>query len=404
MNNMKTEILSFINKYFEEYFIKRDYDGVKECLSSELIAIGTGLNEFASSPNESIELFKKDLNEVKKPIKYTNLRININFSTLEFAVVSGDFTISGEASGINFEIPTVRYSFTLKKENSDWKILHLHMSTPNDQQEDDELYPLQKLVAQNELLNKKVDERTSELKKINTKLESIINTREKLFSIISHDIRSPFNGLLGFIDLLDKKYDEYDSAKTKKIISLINISSNRIFDLVDKLLVWSKANRHGFNLNLKPVNLYSIIQNSIEIFNESIIEKNIIIKNEIPNSLYVQSDEFMLSTIIRNLLSNAIKYSEIDGQVIIKCNEEKTTEEGVVNIGIEDTGIGIEESIITKILESDIVDSKEGTNNEKGTGLGLSICKEFIGLHGFSLNINSKPGIGTAVDFNLKTI
>ncbi|PLX12008.1 MAG: hypothetical protein C0598_06845 [Marinilabiliales bacterium] len=400
MADLKKEIHQFVEKYFRIYFLERDFEKIKTLLSSEMTVIGTGLHEIGKNAKETLQLYEKDISEVTSPIKYSNLNINIHTLNQHFSVVSGDFSINGESDGIKFSIPNLRYSLTIRKEKGVWKIIHLHISTPNEQQKDNELYPLQKLIEHNELLNKKVEERTKELLEVNQSLLKSIQTKDKLLSIISHDIRSPFNGLLGFSDLLAERYDEYDSSKHKHFIKLIKESSHKIYDLVDSLLLWSNSQRHTLEFNPTKLHLRELATNCSDIFNQSLLSKNISLLNNINEEIIVHADEFMISTIFRNLISNSLKFTKPGGQINISAFKES---EGKITICIEDTGVGMTEEQINKIFESDINTSTEGTNKEKGSGLGLSVCKEFIECHSSKLWIESTTSMGSRFFFNLQT-
>lgn len=296
----KRDIIAFVEEYFKVYFTERNNSKIKPFLSPNLSVVGTGIHEIANTANDSLILFKKDFEEVTTPIKYSNLEINIPVHTDCVSIVSGVLSLTGEAAGITFNIDPIRYSFTVIKENESLKILHIHMSTPNDQQEEDELYPLQKLIKQNELLNQKVAERTKELVEANNDLKKSNQTKEKLFSIIAHDIKNPFNTLLGIVDILQSQYEDFDVIQQKKYIKMISDSSNKIYNLADNLLIWAKIQQDRFHCKLKPLNLRNIVQKSSEIYNEMLTNKKIDLKNVIDKSIIVLCDEFMLSTIYQS--------------------------------------------------------------------------------------------------------
>ena len=404
MEIKKKEIINFVEEYFKVYFTERNYSKLVSFLSSEMTVIGTGLHEIGRTIEDTLLLFKKDLEEVKSPIEYSNLDININIQTQQFSIVSGDFSIKGESKGISFVISPIRYSFTIRKEKVAWKILHLHISTPNDMQEDGELYPLQKLIKQNKLLNQKVEERTKELIEANSLLIRSNRTKEKLFALIAHDIKSPFNSLLGFIDILKNKYEDLDSKQHKKYINIISDSSKKIYNLADNLLIWSKLQQDMFDCKSVPINLSNTVQKSADIFIEVLKSKKIKFINNIDNSIIVSSDEFMLSTIFRNLISNAIKFSYPESSINIGIVSNNPELENVITVCVEDTGIGISQKQINDLLTSDVNKSTKGTNNEKGTGLGLSLCKEFLNLQGSKFWIESTPNMGSKFYLNLHSL
>ncbi len=402
MKSVEAEIRIFIEEYFKAYFAERDFSKVTPFLSQDISLIGTGLHEISVTAEESFHLYKEDFKEVPKPIKFFNLDINLNIIDTNFCLAFGNFAMKGESNGINFTIDPLRYSMTIVKENAQWKLLHLHISTPNNLQDDNEVYPLQKLVSQNVLLNQKVEERTKKLVEANKRLTESNSTKEKLFSIIAHDIKSPFNTLLGFVNALQNQYDEFDAEDHKKFIGYINDSANKIYTLADNLLIWSKLQQNMFEINLTPLNLNKIVRKSSDLFNETIRNKNINFLNKTDHSIFVMSDEFMLDTILRNLISNAIKYTDTNGFITIGAVNSKVN--GEITVFVEDTGIGIPSDRIDTLFNSEVNVSTEGTDYEKGTGLGLYLCKEFINLHGTRIWAESELGKGSKICFTLKKL
>lgn len=400
----KTKIKSFIQAYFKTYFTDRNFEKLKAFFSSEMTGIGTGIHEFAETPEIMFSLYKKDLLEVSSPIKYTDLEIYVGFVSDQLSTLSCKFNIETEVDGNLLSIPNLRHSFTLIKEKGEWKILQIHVSAPNDQQVGEELYPLQKLITQNELLTKMVDKRTRELQEKNKALSNSNNTKDTLLSIISHDLRAPFNSLLGFIEILSSQYDELDSESHKKFISIISNSSKKIYNLTDNLLIWSRLQRNGFEFSPTALNLQKIVDNSLAVLEELSKDKGLEITNEISRSSIILGDKYMLSTILRNLISNAIKFTPNEGQIIISAKTESSEDGGLITVCVQDNGVGIPKNKMKKLIGSGINQSTNGTNNEEGSGIGLVLCKEFIDLHGTKIWVESKPGSGSKFYFNLKTV
>jgi len=404
MSNLNKEIKLFVEEYFRTYFTERDFEKMKTFLSPEMTGIGTGLNEYGDSPEETFLLYEKDLKEVTTPIKYTNEKVKITFLSTDISTVMGVLFIQGDVDGKLFTVPDLRYTMTLRKEKGSWKILQFHMSTPNDQQEKDELYPLQKLSKLNKLLNKTVDERTKELKITNEKLVKSNNTKETLLSIISHDLRNPFNSLLGFIEILKTQYEKLNSDSHKKYIKIISDSSNKVFVLLDNLLTWSNLQRNGFEFCPTSIDLQKTVFEIVTIFKEQLEEKQISIFNKIEESTIVLGDKFMLSTILRNLISNSLKFTPNNGTITISISHQNTLFDDEITVCIQDTGVGIPLDKMNSLFKPGFHESTKGTNQEIGTGLGLSLCKEFIDIHGTKIWGESTPEVGSTFYFNIKKI
>lgn len=399
--DVRTEIELFIKDYLKTYFIDRSFEKVNSFFSHNITCIGTGLHEFGLTPEKTLDLYRNDINELPTPINFSDVKITVCSVTPNVSTVICTFNIQTEVDESILLIPNLRNSFTLVKERSEWKILQLHISTPNDQQEEVELYPLQKMIKKNELLKQLVEEKTKELQFTNDELIKSNITKDKLFSIISHDLKSPFNSLLGFVNILEEEYDELDTVSHKKFIKTIYNSSNLIYNLLDNLLTWSRIQTHKIEFSPTVVDLLKISENSIEVLRGLSNDKNITITNEIKNPLFVLSDEFMLSTIFRNLISNSIKFTPNSGSITLSVKEVKTPSKSLITVCIQDTGIGIESSDLEGIFKTDDVKSTRGTNNEDGTGIGLSICKEFIDYHNSKIWVESEVGVGSKFCFNL---
>lgn len=250
-----------------------------------------------------------------------------------------------------------------------------------------------RLEKYNETLEEEVSSRTQKL--INT-----IAVRDKFLDIIAHDIKQPVVSLQGFIQLLMMKYDSYDDVKRKKIIGILNDSSNGLYNLIEDLLNWTKSRLDM--VEYKPVNvdLNDLFIQSIEHLTPNILEKKIQIQCNVEKGLMVFADPEMIKIIIRNLLSNAIKFSYQNGLIVINSSSD----ESYVCCSIEDNGIGIEESVKNQLFSSTKIISSRGTKGEKGTGLGLSLCKEFVLKNNGKIWMQSELGKGSSFYFTLPKI
>jgi signal transduction histidine kinase/ligand-binding sensor domain-containing protein len=243
-----------------------------------------------------------------------------------------------------------------------------------------------------------ISKRTEEISKQSLYLETINNeliksnaTKNRLFSIIAHDLRSPFNSLIGIANYLKEYYYELDDTQRHEMISKIEKSSSNFYDLLSNLLLWSMTQNDALKLNPEPVNLLLIIEHAIMAVKGNIDEKHIHLETDLAD-ITIIADNNQIQAIIRNLLSNSIKYSKEGGVISISCREAS---DDMVEIKVVDHGIGMSEEIQKHLFDSCQIQSQPGTNNEKGTGLGLTIVNDFVTLHKGSIQVDSKPGSGT---------
>jgi len=237
------------------------------------------------------------------------------------------------------------------------------------------------------------------LKENEIKLRELNATKDKFFSIIAHDLKSPFNSMLGFAEILEQDFDEYDTAQKKKFINIIHKGLKDTFNLLENLLYWSRSQRGTIDFNAEKINLYLLIQKVSKLLKLSADKKSIKIIDEIPEHIIVKADKDMLSTIIRNVISNAIKFTPKGGQIIIKA--QKSDKKNFVTISVQDSGIGIPDEIRSTLFRIDNNTSTKGTENETGTGLGLIICKEFVKKHNGEIWVESEVGKGSIFHFTI---
>lgn len=226
--------------------------------------------------------------------------------------------------------------------------------------------------------------------------------KDKYFSIIGHDLRAPISNIIGFSELGIENIDKYKLEKIKRFLKIILSSANKSFLLLSDLLEWSKSQSNKIQIYKESINLNKIITSTIDLSSESLIEKKIkfnIICNE---DLFVETDKYILSTIIRNLLSNAVKFSNIGGSIKIICSEIDKKEGGKgVEVIVEDTGVGISLENLNTLFKFDKTVTTKGTNGEIGTGLGLVLCKEFVEKIGGEIKVESKVGKGSKFTITL---
>jgi len=267
------------------------------------------------------------------------------------------------------------------------------------------------IVKRNKELERKVDERTEELRKANIELteqkdtishtnkelRKLNDTKDKFFSIIAHDLRNPMNIILNFSELLKQSLDSLDMHKVKMFVGEINTSSGRMYNLLESLLDWARTQTNKVEVFIQDVSLNESIQEVVHLVTTSAEEKNITIQNDSAIDIVVPADENMIKTVFRNILTNAIKFTPNNGE--IKIN--KTFNDKSASIKISDSGIGMSSQQIDNLFKIDKNDSRPGTNNEKGSGLGLIICKEFIEQNRGTITVTSAENNGTTFTIEL---
>jgi two-component system sensor histidine kinase/response regulator len=229
------------------------------------------------------------------------------------------------------------------------------------------------------------------LRESEKKLIDLNEQKTKIFSIIAHDLKAPFNSILGFADIMNNNLDSLDEEELE--MSAFNIYSSALEanNLLSNLLEWSKLNWRAAKFHPQVFNLFELMED-VEITYQSIIDsKEIDLELDVDEDLDVHADREMVHTIIRNLLTNAIKFSHVEGEIVLSAEEH----DNFVHIEVKDNGVGIKEEDKVKILENDGFFSTIGTHDEKGSGLGLHICKDLIAKNKGKIWFESKENEGT---------
>ncbi|HEY3369797.1 MAG TPA: two-component regulator propeller domain-containing protein [Prolixibacteraceae bacterium] len=236
------------------------------------------------------------------------------------------------------------------------------------------------------------------LVEMNNELHDLNATKDKFFSIIAHDIKNPFNAILGFTNLLEQNFSEWTDEMKLEIISLVHSSSKNLYQLLDNLLQWSRSQRGIIEFNPEKTALKELLYKVIELMNGTAEAKNIELKVILPeNELIILADRQMLDTILRNLIGNALKFTHTEGMVQVTAEAK----DGFVLIKVADNGVGMSNEIKEKLFRIDVNYSSPGTQNEIGTGLGLILVKEFVEKHGGMIGVDSIEGKGSTFYFTL---
>ena len=243
------------------------------------------------------------------------------------------------------------------------------------------------------------DLKNSELELIESekRLRELNSTKDKFFSIIAHDLRSPFSSIMGFSNILANQIIEHDYEGVEKYAEIIQQSSKRAMDLLSNLLEWSRSQTGMIQFNPEFFVLSRLVSEIVELFNDASKQKSISITIQISRSFPVVADRAMISSMIRNLISNAIKFTFPGGGVTISA-EQKNHE---TTVAVQDNGVGIDNDDLQKLFRIEETHSTSGTQNERGSGLGLLLCKDFAEKHGGKIWVKSEKGVGSTFFFSL---
>ncbi len=228
-------------------------------------------------------------------------------------------------------------------------------------------------------------------------LKALNVSKDKFFSIIAHDLRGPFTTLLGLSEYLATEIAAIPKDELVVISKNMFKAAKSTFNLLENLLQWSRVKTGRFNYNPEEIKIENIIHKMVDLYTANASNKNINIRTELPKDLIVYADINMMETILRNLISNAIKFTNIDG--IINISTFVESEFAVIKV--QDNGIGIPDSVKSKLFKIDQNISTQGTQNEEGSGLGLLLCKEFIEINKGKLIVESEVGKGSIFTFFL---
>jgi len=236
------------------------------------------------------------------------------------------------------------------------------------------------------------------IKSINEELINQNTVKDRFFSIIAHDLRSPLCSILGLSKLIAEDTSDFTTEQIQEITSNIHITADNLYHLLENLLEWAKIQQNLIFVDLEPVKVLFIVQESVLLFTDTFKNKNLKIAIDISKEVQVYADINIMKTIVRNLISNAIKFTPKGGNIEIST---KMTKEDEVEISIKDSGIGMGPEILKNLFRLDVSTCRKGTENESSTGFGLLLCKEFIEKLGGKISVESECGKGSNFHFSL---
>lgn len=248
-----------------------------------------------------------------------------------------------------------------------------------------------------ELLNEKLNQTNQKLSESEKHLLDLNATKDKFFSIISHDLRNPFASIVSFSRLLKRNLANMSVDELQGLVVELDKSVFKINNLLENLLQWSRAQTGKIVYKPGYLLLRELIKDNVNLLMANAKDKEINLVNEVNEDIIAWADVNMTDTVIRNLLSNALKYTDIGGRVSVSVRQKA----GWVYVSVSDNGVGISPENIEKLFRVDAFFSTYGTQDEKGSGLGLPLCKEFVEHQGGTISLESKIGKGTIFTFSL---
>lgn len=241
------------------------------------------------------------------------------------------------------------------------------------------------------------EKKASELSDEELRLRALNHTKDKLLSIVGHDLRTAIGGMLSLVDMLDKRLGEGDVEEAKRLNGLLRRSGHDADDLLGDLVTWTRSHKGEVHFRLEKLDLRDLLEREVSRFRMNALEKDIGVHLDAPPSGTIRADGSMLRAILRNLLSNALKFSHPGGEVCVRV--VGTEQEWVFEV--IDSGLGMEPEVQELLFKIDQRKQKAGTRGESGSGLGLLLCEEFVGRHGGRLTCISECGEGTTFRFTI---
>ncbi len=236
-----------------------------------------------------------------------------------------------------------------------------------------------------------------EVRQSKAALEAALASKDRLFSIIAHDLKSPFNAFLGLTEILSTDLAELSTSQVYDYARMLNQSASQLFKLLENLLEWSRLQREMIDFQFDDINLREIVNSNLELFLPTARRKTINLSTNISHDLFVHADRNSLNTIIRNLLSNAIKFTPVGGSISITAERYK----GNVHIHVRDSGTGIPPDVQERLFSVDFKHSTRGTENETGSGLGLILCRELTEKNDGDLKLTESTEKGSVFTIHL---
>jgi len=252
--------------------------------------------------------------------------------------------------------------------------------------------------ARLETMYNKLEAKSEQIKQKNEQLEELNRTKDKFFSIISHDLKGPIGTLIALLEELEDDYDSFDEEERKDIIHNLRSSGQNTYNMLVNLLDWSRSQRGAINNTPQDTDLYEIVDDVIGVLKERALKKSITLKNSMAKDEVISYvDPEMIRTVFINLINNAIKFSHEHG--IVEIGGARSN--GLITVFVKDKGIGIPAEMMESLFKLNTDYQRRGTRNEKGTGLGLVLCHEFVLKMGGRITVKSSESKGSTFKITL---
>ena len=251
------------------------------------------------------------------------------------------------------------------------------------------------------LLEQQIEQHKKSLEESERKLKESNLTKDKFFSIISHDLKSPLGSVISFSNLITDEFDDLSQVEIKQFVHIIKNSAELTMELLDDILTWSRAQTGKISYKPSFININQLMNDIVALMRNQAANKNITIniKSNCKGELW--ADKNILETVLRNILGNAVKFTNLGGQISVLCSEENIDSSPKCVISVIDNGIGMPQEKVDRLFVINEDLSQKGTAGEKGTGLGLLLCKELIQIHSGKIYAESKLEKGTSISFSL---
>ncbi|WP_321373000.1 hybrid sensor histidine kinase/response regulator [uncultured Draconibacterium sp.] len=302
-------------------------------------------------------------------------------------LLTGQASIEGISNAIN---NAQLYRFISKPWDKDDLVLTVKEAVKSFLQEIKIRKQNKELLELNASLEEQVAQRTEQLRKANA-------AKDKFFSIIAHDLKSPFNALLGLSEAMLESWEIFEDEMKLDFVKDINNASKNTYALLQNLLEWSRSQTGRVKVESVIFTPAEVVHENLEVLKQHADSKQISVINKVQEDVLCQADKNMISTVFRNLISNAIKFTKPQGNITITCCSKNSYHE----FCIIDNGIGMDEKTLNQLFNLSSKTQRFGTSNESGTGLGLHLCKEFVEKNGGQLSVSSKENEGSTFCFTL---
>lgn len=382
---------------YSNAYARRDWDQMVQWMAEGMTMFGTAVDEVAFNGDLTRSMLGREFGQAPMPISSKITGMEVYELCPEIALIMLTMDICIHSRGLEIDCPNHRASIIMKKWDDGWKVIHGHWSQPDKDIDVGESVPYRLLIERSEQLENIIAERTRKIDSQNKELKAINDTKDKLFSIIAHDLKNPFNSILGFSSLLYENLEGYDSKKIKQILRAIHQQAVNTYDLLENLLDWAKSQSDIIIFSPKNIRLHPLVHDVITHFDLVAKNKDIVIDLDVPDVIMIHADRQMLQIVLRNLISNALKFTHQGGRVVVMAREE----DHQVNVSIADNGVGIADNVKAELLSGLTTEAKQGTANETGTGLGLILSREFVARHGGRIWLESELGEGSSFIFTI---